>query len=166
MTWDNAVAWADSLTIGGFTDWRLPNAQNQDGSGPCLGFGCTGSEMGHLYYTELRNVAVTGGCTIGIDCGLVNTGPFSNLQADYYWSGTGSAPVIVGGQLVFTVWFFNPVTGNQDAENKLQNFFPWAVRSGDVPDNTNPIPEPSTMLLFGTGLAWLAAWRYRKSQKV
>ena len=25
-----------------------------------------------------------------------------------------------------------------------------------------PIPEPSTMLLFGTGLAGLAAWRYRK----
>lgn len=27
------------------------------------------------------------------------------------------------------------------------------------------IPEPSTMLLFGTGLASLAAWRYRKSVK-
>ena len=36
-----------------------------------------------------------------------------------------------------------------------------------LPDNTNPggadpIPEPSTLLLFGTGLAALAAWRYRK----
>ncbi len=29
----------------------------------------------------------------------------------------------------------------------------------------SPIPEPSTMLLFGTGLAPLVAWRYRKSVK-
>ena len=31
--------------------------------------------------------------------------------------------------------------------------------------NINPIPEPSTMLLFGTGLAGLMAWRYRKGVK-
>ena len=29
----------------------------------------------------------------------------------------------------------------------------------------NPIPEPSTMLLFGTGLATLVGWRYRKRVK-
>jgi len=27
-----------------------------------------------------------------------------------------------------------------------------------------PIPEPSTMILFGTGLAGLMGWRYRKKQ--
>ena len=34
-----------------------------------------------------------------------------------------------------------------------------------VPD-TNSIPEPSTMLLIGTGLAGLALWRYRKTVKL
>lgn len=32
-------------------------------------------------------------------------------------------------------------------------------------EGVNPIPEPSTMLLFSSGLAGLAAWRYRKSVK-
>ena len=40
--------------------------------------------------------------------------------------------------------------------------FAWAVHDGDV-GTTAPIPEPSTMLLFGTGLAGLAVWRYRKT---
>ncbi len=38
-----------------------------------------------------------------------------------------------------------------------------AVHSRDVGSATPAIPEPSTILLFGTGLAVLAAWRYRKS---
>jgi hypothetical protein len=51
MTWWGANAWADQLVYGGFDDWRLPSALNQDGSGPNSGCNITGSEMGHLYYT-------------------------------------------------------------------------------------------------------------------
>lgn len=29
----------------------------------------------------------------------------------------------------------------------------------------NPVPEPSTMFLFGSGIAGLAAWRYRQTKK-
>ena len=56
MNWSTAVTWAGSLTVGGFTGWRLPTALNPDGSGPCRGFKCTGSELGHIFYTELGNV--------------------------------------------------------------------------------------------------------------
>ena len=79
MTWDQAVAWAASLNSGsgfaGLTGWRLPNADPVCGANN----NCTNSEMGHLYYTELGNAA--GGP-------LTNVGPFTNVQAGSYWSGT------------------------------------------------------------------------------
>ena len=57
--WDGAVAWADALSVNydgiSYDDWRLPMAYNPDGSGPDWGYDVTGSEMGHLYYTELGN---------------------------------------------------------------------------------------------------------------
>lgn len=37
----------------------------------------------------------------------------------------------------------------------------WVLR-----ETMAPIPEPSTMLLFGSGLAGLAAWRYRRGRTV
>jgi len=40
-----------------------------------------------------------------------------------------------------------------------------ATVNGNVITPTHaPIPEPSTMLLFGSGLAGLAAWRYRRAK--
>ncbi|MEK6766895.1 MAG: hypothetical protein AABY49_11800 [Planctomycetota bacterium] len=83
--WANQVAWADTLsvTFGSTTydDWRLPTSLNLDAPfGPDSGLNVTGSEMGHLYYTELGNVA--GGP-------LSNTGDFQNLIiSSVYWSGT------------------------------------------------------------------------------
>ncbi len=81
MTWDQAAAWAAGLNGGGgfagLTGWRLP------ASDTCENYNCVNSEMGHLYYIELGNAA-TGP--------LVNTGPFTNMQADalvnVYWPGT------------------------------------------------------------------------------
>jgi hypothetical protein len=32
MSWQSAVDWADSLTVGGFTDWRLPTTTQPDAS--------------------------------------------------------------------------------------------------------------------------------------
>ena len=90
ITWTTATTvWAPSLTVDGFTDWRLPSAFNQDGSGPCgPAFNCMGSEMGHLFYDELGGTAVSSILASGDpDLAL-----FSNIQADVYWSGTEFAP--------------------------------------------------------------------------
>src|SRR3990172_668738 len=83
MNWSAANTWADSLVFATFDNWRLPTALDQDGSGPWGGLNRTGSEMGHLYYTELGNPA---------GAPLTNMGDFTNLQSGPYWLGTESEP--------------------------------------------------------------------------
>ena len=161
MTWQNADNWAGSLTVGGFTDWRLPTTLQPDatcggqGAIGSFGVGCSGSEMGHLYNVE------------GIT--FTTPGPFLNLQGLQYWSSTETGVDELGvwfhgediGPSAIGAWHFTFAGGVQSSNGKdADPFHAWAVRSGDV--GQSPIPEPSTMLLFGTGLAALATWRYRK----
>jgi hypothetical protein len=119
MSWDQAMAWAESLTVGGVSGWRLPSAFNEDGSYPYYGYGVVGSELGHLYYEELNN-AVYGP--------LVNTGSFGNLQPVNYWSSTVTAQYAGNA---FTFSFNNGKQGHAD-KNLTANFFAIAVHSGNV----------------------------------
>ena len=152
MTWASANAWAASLTVGGFTDWRLPTTVQPDpscgfqtGDTPPQGYGanCTGSEIGHLFYDEL---GVTAGSSI-----LTSTDPdlalFSNVQTNYYWSGTEFAPDPI------KAWSFLTDGGSQLVNNKYSSYFAWAVRSGDV----SVVPIPAAVWLLGSGLIGLLA---------
>jgi hypothetical protein len=116
MSWDQAMAWAESLTVGGATGWRLPTAYNQDGSYPLYEYNVIGSELGHLYYVELGNAAYA----------LTNTGPLENLQPVIYWSGT-TTEQFAGNAFVF---HFN--TGRQAHANKALLFYVMAVHSGNI----------------------------------
>ncbi len=136
LVWDDARNWAAGLTVGTFGGWSLPVADPGCG----FNYNCTGSQMGELYYTALGNAA--GGP-------LSNTGPFKNLQSNYYWSGTEYAPS------PGAAWNFSTLTGAQYAAGKHFDLYALAVRPGDVA----AVPEPGMVALLLSGLAAVMVMR-------
>jgi hypothetical protein len=147
MNWDAAVAWADGLIYGGYSDWRLPSA------GPACGFAfnCTGSELGHLFYVGLGatafNSILTGNPT--------ELAKFTNIQSSVYWSGTEYAPSS------YDAWVFNTNVGFQGRPDKGNAQYAWAVRPGDVAAAS--VPEPASLMLLGSGVvAWIGGGKKRR----
>lgn len=133
--WDAQNGWADALTVdfdgNAYDGWRLPGTLDDS----CAGPNCTNSEMGYLYYVELDNPV--GGP-------LTNTGNFENLEAAAYWSteyflNTDDA------------WNFHVHTGNQYHNDKNYNRYAMAVHDGNISVSPPVVPEPVSMILFGTG---------------
>ena len=123
MTWDEARAWAGGLTIGGFSDWRLPITSDET----CRGAGCTNSEMGHLFAVE--GVSST------------NLGPFLNVQGRQYWSSRSysSEPDLA--------WYVHFGNGDQAVTGKSDSHIPWAVRDGDVGSEVSIDTKPGSFLV-------------------
>lgn len=123
MTWDEARAWAGGLTIGGFSDWRLPITSDET----CRGAGCTNSEMGHLFAVE--GVSST------------NPGPFLNVQGRQYWSSRSysSEPDLA--------WYVHFGNGDQAVTGKSDSHMPWAVRDGDVGSEVSNDTKPGSFLV-------------------
>jgi hypothetical protein len=161
MTWWSANDWANNLVFGGYSDWRLPTITQPDTTCSVstlttgYGYNCTGSEMGHLWYSELGNLARS----------LTNVGSFQNLQAYAYWSGTKHA-FFTDHALYFETHggsqYFDYV-GNPYTERGNQNYA-LAVRSGDVVTEPVPVPEPESLALFSLALAALGLTRSKANR--
>ncbi len=156
MTWDKAVAWADGLSyydsvrVTSWDDWRLPTSLNRDGSDPCPGYSCIGSEMGHMFYNNMEGSAESSILAASDPNDYLSL--FENLQSYVYWSGTEYAPN------TGNAWGFSTGGGIQDNSNKYDHHYAWAVRDGDV----NPVPIPAAVWLFGSALVGLVGIGRRK----
>lgn len=151
MTWGGAQKWIAAMNAAnylGFNDWRLPTTLQPDascvfqGPGGSGGYNCTGSEMGHLFYTELGGLA---GQSIATTHNA-NYSLFQNVESNpnySYWSGTESGPL---------AWTFSLETGYQGTDYKYNPYlYALAVRPGQV----SAVPVPAAVWLFGSGLIGL-----------
>ena len=163
--WTDANAWAASLVIGVFDDWRLPWASVSAQGGPATSVvncssatetACRDNEMGYMFYYNLdgdlgnnktgNQTAVGGEVLTGIQLG--------------YWSGTERFPASPGNANSGFAWLFNFAVGIQGAEPEVGFLHAWAVRPGDVA----AVPEPASLLLIGIGALGLG-WARRKGRR-
>jgi hypothetical protein len=171
MTWGQAKAWADNLTYGGYSDWRLPsaklvgnNSRSYDGSTD-VGNNNTRSEMGHLF-AELRNIELYNAAGVAqsgygltnstfVDAATGQNDSFVKIQNYVYWEAEEWAV-----DPTHAAWSFMFNGGGQTPNPKDFQFHAWAVRDGDV----SSVPVPASAWLFGSalfGLVRLARQRKR-----
>lgn len=173
MDWPTAKAWADGLSFGGFTDWRLPTMVDTGALGCDLSYAggtdcgynvdTATSEMAHLDNVTLGNLAYcdpalsTANFCSGPQAGtgLTNTADFENLQLNRYWFGLEYA------LNPSDAWSFILGYGEQHFHGKSNVYLEQAlaVRPGDVAAS---VPETPSVMLVLASLAALALTRRRR----
>ncbi len=126
MSWFTAQKWISAMNAVnylGYNDWRL------SASDTCMGYNCTKTEMGNLFYNGLGGVAHSS----IIAAHNANLALFNNVQSGIYWSGMEYAPGTA------CAWNFGTYGGFQDTYGKGGNLFVVAVRSGQVSAVGGPV---------------------------
>lgn len=163
MNWHTANTWIDGMNTANYLEtntWRLPATLDPDSScnnspTASTGINCSGSEMGHLFYTELAGTGLQSILTSSDpDLALFNNieADVINFQADYYWSGTEH----VLNEFNRQGWEFAFGDGFQNSRHQtFTNGFAIAVTAGDIA----LVPVPAAVWLFGSSLLGLLVIR-------
>jgi len=170
MTWAEANTLVANLDVAGVTGWRLPdtlvpdsscipnNPPSSHGPGNEL-FGCTGSEMGNMFYNVLGGVA---GTSISVTHNA-NYDLFTDIQDYRYWSATEymyvDGQAYDGDKAYYFRFGSGGTSGQQDYGVLTSPYNVWAVHSGDV----SLVPVPAAVWLFGSGLIGLVVVARRKA---
>jgi len=155
MTWNDANAWAENLSYGGYNDWHLPTTPDgtwgYDGNGNPTKYNVTASDLGHLYHMHHALLSLT------VSEGTQNDTPFFNgLQAWYYWCSPLSKTL--DGAKNPMAWIFDFKYGTQFLASTNTYAYAIAVRKA------TSTPEPSSLLLFLIGLSGLCCVRRQKKR--
>jgi hypothetical protein len=174
--WANGLSFTDGVRV--YDDWRLPvvgpingigfnyngslngstdNGHNISAPGSIFA-GSTQNEMAHLFFNTLNNKDLCAAATSAGFCdgpqagwGLTNTGPFTHLRGELYWSATEYE--LRAGE----AWDFYFYDGSQSSNLKGATFRAWAVSPGDVA----AVPEADTWALLLAGLGLVASMKRR-----
>ena len=107
------------------------------------------------------------GYFITITDGMIQTNSGSNPSGYFDYEITDPTDALGGRELIGRLTFLSSQNANilnlsylQLWGGDLENY----DKGMDFRANLQPVPEPSTMILLGSGLVGLVGWRYRKSQ--
>ena len=157
MSWWGAMAWAQDLTFGGFSDWRLatinsvtPTSTIHGGLSPTAeAFAAFGNEYAYMFAYNLGGTAGLSGERVGDVTAVLGDVVLNGVQ-QIYWSATQFDAT----KSYFYVFGGNGGSNGEGTYTDDAQLAAWAVRSGDV---AAAVPEPQTLALALLALVALGA---------
>lgn len=159
LAWADAVQFAGDFVHAGGSDWRLPLSAFADAGCPgALGFGCTGSQMGHLFHERLGGAPGESVFDAAGDSAdeLAALALFPALSEGWFWSWQ------VADDGAGTAFAFHFGTGEQAIRDTSLAGGVLLVHAGDLGAG-QPVSTPPTLPLVLAASALMLLWRPRRA---